>query len=169
MIGTLCNAPSDISMGESHDGEEKCAFPGPLIEEYPDYGLCWVLLWHITEPSFKSPHSPWWGSLVAPVALVNLVVLLHREPLAALFVPATVKTRIGMDMDSLPASFPSLLALGRLKGPAHLGYDTHRGSRLPIASRNHLHSSQDIAWFTLHTKGEGYILSFIKQTGTIIT
>lgn len=96
---------------------------------------------------------------VALVNLVNLVVQLPQEPLAALCVPATMKTKRGRDVGSLPAPFASLPALEKLKGPPHLGYDTHGGTRLPISARNHLHSSQDVAWFALRTKGRGDTLS----------
>lgn len=102
---------------------------------------------------------------VALVSLVNLVVLLPQEPPAALSVPATTKMRRGRDVGSLPAPFASPPALERLKGPPHLGYDTHRGARLPILARNHLHSSQDIAWFALRTKGGGHTLSCVGRLG----
>lgn len=55
------------------------------------------------------------------MALVNLVVLLPQEPLAALSVPATTKTRKGRYMGSLPDPFTSLPALERLKGPTTPG------------------------------------------------
>lgn len=84
------------------------------------------------------------------MALVNLVVLLPQEPPAALSVPATKTRKVGGgDAGSLPAPFTSLPALTRLKDPPALGYDTHRGARLPSSARNHLHSSQHVAWFTL--------------------
>lgn len=101
---------------------------------------------------------------MAPVALVNLVALLPQEPLVALSVPATTKTRKGKDVGSLPGPFTSLPALERLKGPPHLGYDTHGGARLAISARNHLHSSQHVAWFTLHTRGGRQVLSCVARS-----
>lgn len=79
------------------------------------------------------------------MALENLVVPEPQEPPAAPSVPATRKSRRGKDLGSLSA-------LGKLKAPPHLGFDTHRGARLPIPARNHLHSSQDIAWLSLWIK-----------------
>lgn len=79
------------------------------------------------------------------MALENLVALELQECPAAPSVPAMRKSRTGRDLGSLPT-------LGKLKTLPNLGFDTHRGTRLPIPARNHLHSSQDIAWLSLWIK-----------------
>lgn len=61
------------------------------------------------------------------------------------------------DVGSLAAPFAALSVSQRPKGPAHLEDNTHRGARLPISARNHLHSSQDIARFTLCARGGGHV------------
>lgn len=104
---------------------------------------------------------------MALVNLVNLVVLLLQEPPAAPSVPATMKTRKGRDMGSHLAPFASLPALEKLKGPPHLWDDTHSGARLPILAGNHFHSSQDIAWFALHTRGGNTCLAVLGGPGAI--
>lgn len=147
------------SMGHSHDREKKCVFPRPVSEQ--SIQRSWAmsgslfLRYNVTEPCSKQPCSPWWRFLVAPVALVNLVVLLPQEPLAALSVPARAKTggwtqalsqllhssaspwepegsttpwvwySLGGQADHFGQESPPLLPGHSLVHPAHKGKKTH--------------------------------------------
>lgn len=76
------------------------------------------------------------------------------------FCPCNNKKERGeRDVGSLTASFAALSVPQRPKSPAQLGYNTHRGARLPVSAGNHLHSSQDIAWFALYARRGGHTFS----------
>lgn len=92
------------------------------------------------------------------MALENLENPEPQEPPAAPSVPATRKSGRGRDVGTLPG-------FGKLKAPPHLGFDTHRRAGLPIPARNHLHSSQDIAWLSLWIKAHWEIQ---EQTGNLV-